>query len=165
MQTILYHGSGFDQTELMPGFLRSGKLVQWDETESNEWLYTTTDRDEAISQAFASMIEKTYESKSYHRDGNRITIELAKCVKPSLAELKKIQLFLYTIRLEPEDQWQKNNNEHNQIKTEWKTQAIIDRNIIHKEQVDLAGWLANKQLDLRVGEPGGPRHSAGWVLW
>jgi hypothetical protein len=166
MKTILYHGSGFDQDELMPGFLRSGKLVQWDQTESNEWLYTTTDKQEAISQAFASMIEKTYESMGYATHGNRIEIQFPKEVAPSVEELKKLQLFLYTIRLEDEDGWVKNNNEHNQIKTEWKTQSIIDRNIIHKEQIDLAGWLANKQLDLRVGgKANNPNAAPGWLLW
>lgn len=166
MTTLLYHGSGFDQDELMPGFLRSGKLVKWDETESNEWLYTTTDKQEAISQAFASMIEKTYESTAYSTEGNRIRIVFPKEVTPSVAELKKLVLFLYTIRLEDSDGWVKNNNEHNQIKTEWKTQAIIDRHIVHKEQIDLHAWLANKQLDLQAGGRADQVNGApGWLLW
>jgi hypothetical protein len=151
IEQLLYHGSGFDQKELMPGYLRSGQLVQWDKTESNEWLYTTTDRDEAISQAFASMIEKTYKSMEYHRHGSKINIVFPMEVKPSLEELKKLELYLYTIRLDADDGWVKNANEHNQIKTEWKTQSIVDRNIIGKEQVDLVKWLQNKQLKLQAG--------------
>jgi hypothetical protein len=151
MDTLLYHGSGFDQTELMPGFMRTGKLVQWDEVESNEWLYTTTDKDEAISQAFASMIEKTYNSMHYKREGKDIVITMEGEVAPSMAEVEKLQLFVYTIRLEPEDKWVKNANEFNQIKTEWKTQSIIDRNIIHKEQVDLKFWMATKHIRFQLG--------------
>lgn len=164
MDTLLYHGSGFDQDELMPGFMRSGKKVEWDETESNDWLYTTTDKQEAISQAFASMMEKTYETTGYHTEGNRIQINFPEVVHPSVKELEKLQVFLYTIRLHPDDAWVKNTNEHNQIKTEWKTQAIIDRNIIHKEQVDLKAWLANKQITFgasaqdKVTPP-------NWLLW
>jgi hypothetical protein len=152
MDIILYHGSGFDQTELMPGFMRSGKIVKWDEVESNEWLYTTTDKQEAISQAFASMLEKTYETTGYHTKGNEITVTLAGDSKPSTQELTKLQIFLYSIRLEEEDKWVKNNNEHNQIKTEWKTQSIIDRHIIGKEQVDLAAWLATKRIHFKEGK-------------
>jgi len=53
---MLFHGSGFDQSELMPGFYRSGNLVKWDETESNMFLYTTTEREVAIGQGFASTV-------------------------------------------------------------------------------------------------------------
>lgn len=151
MDKILYHGSGFDQDELMPGFLRSGKLTQWDETESNEWLYTTTSKEEAISMAFASMIEKTYDSTQYETQGNRIRIRFPMEVTPSETELKKLQLFLYKIRLDEADGWVKNANEHNQIKTEWKTKSIIDKNIVGKEQIDLVKWLSTKKLVLLAG--------------
>jgi hypothetical protein len=154
IEKLLYHGSGFDQNELMPGYLRSGEIVKWDETESNEWLYTTSSRDEAIAMAFASMIEKKFQSTEYERRGNHIRVRFPMEVAPTLAELKQLELFLYTIRLAEEDGWQKNANEHNQIKTEWKTQATIDKNILNKEKVDLVKWLANKQVTLLGGGKG-----------
>lgn len=163
IETLLYHGSGFDQKELMPGYLRSGKLVHWDQTESNEWLYTTTDKEEAIGQAFASMIEKTYQSMQYDRQGSRIRIRFPQEMTPSLDELKKLELYLYTIRLDPNDGWVKNSNEHNQIKTEWKTQSIIDRHILNKEQIDLPKWLRNKHVELLAGgKADGPPNFLMW---
>jgi guanylate kinase len=165
IEKLLYHGSGFDQPELMPGFLRTGKLVEWDKVENNHWLYTTTDRNEAIAMAFASMIEKTYGSTEYERKGNSIRVRFPMEVTPSLDELKKLQLYLYTIRLDEADGWVKNANEHNQIKTEWKTQNIVDKNILHKEQVDLVHWLANKRVELRgggKGDVGMPNFLVAW---
>jgi hypothetical protein len=70
---------------------------------------------------------------------------------PSEAELKKLQLFLYKIRLDEADGWVKNANEHNQIKTEWKTKSTIDKNIVGKEQIDLVKWLSTKKLVLLGG--------------
>jgi hypothetical protein len=137
IETLLYHGSGFDQEELMPGFLRTGKIVRWDEVESNEWLYTTTSKEEAISQAFASMIEKTYGSVHYQTEGNHICIGFEGEAIPTLKELEQLVLWLYTIRLDEADEWQKNANEHNQIKTEWKTQSIVKDSIIGKERIKL----------------------------
>jgi hypothetical protein len=141
-----YHGSGYDQKELMPGIKRSGKLVRWDETESNEWLYATTDMQEAIGQAFASMMEKQHGIMRYKAHGNVIELTVPDNRIPPRGEIEKLQLYLYTLANLPQDRWVKNDNAHNKLLTEWKTQATITNGILSREQVDLAGWLAPKKL-------------------
>ncbi len=167
MDTILYHGSGFDQEELMPGFLRTGKRVEWDHVESNDWLYTTTSKEEAISMAFASMIEKTYNGVRYEKKGTSIIVSFDSETFPTRQELERLEIFLYTVRLDEHDGWIKNANEHNQIKTEWKTKSIIKDSILKKEQVDLSRWLATKSIrpQFTGNAPRGERAMALLSAW
>ena len=39
----LYHGTGFNDLVLKPGYEHTGKEIKWDETESNRYLYATAD--------------------------------------------------------------------------------------------------------------------------
>jgi hypothetical protein len=147
---LLYHGSGFKQEELMPGFKRSGKLVRWDETESNEFLYTTTDKTEAISQAFASMLEKHYDSVHYKTDKNRIDIKMKWDYRPGRDELARLEIFLYTIEPIKEDGWIKVNNAVNGLETEYKTRNTIKESIVSREEVDLIEWLKGKDVHIAL---------------
>lgn len=140
----LYHGSGYDQTELMPGFKHSGKIVQWDETESNEWLYSTSSKEEAIAQGFASVLEKHYNLDRYKSDGDLIIIEIATGRIPVTADLFKLDVWLYTIQ--HDGRWRPVNNKHNGMKDEYKTKETIRDSILDKEKIDIAQWLGRKKV-------------------
>jgi hypothetical protein len=147
---ILYHASGYRQEELMPGFRRSGKKVQWDKTESNAYLYATTDREEAISQAFASMMEKTFDVVRYQTGNDKIKATVRGKKMPTLAEIHEIRIYLYTIEYDPKDGWIKVNNKFNKLDTEYKTDHQIDTNIIKRDEIDLKEWLKTKQLSFAL---------------
>lgn len=143
----LYHGSGYDQDELMPGFKRSGKIVRWDKTESNEWLYVSSTMEEAIAMGLASVIEKTYNIARYNTSGNEITIEIEHGRIPTPQEIERTAVYLYTIAYQPEV-WVKVGNAHNGSTTEYKTKETIKDAILSKEQIDLKTWLSRKTLKI-----------------
>jgi len=153
-EIILYHGSGYNQNELMPGYKRSGKLVQWDETESNEWLYATTSKATAITLGFCSKIEKIYDVKRCVTHGNEIKITFYNNRVPSKSELERLQVYLYTIEFD--NNWVSNSNKHNKLTTEYKTKSTIRSTIISKEQVDMKEWLKDKRITLISGSVGKP---------
>ena len=145
-KVILYHGSAYDQNELMPGIRRSGKLVQWDETESNDYLYATTSKSTAIDLGFCSKIEKLYDINRCTIHGNEIKITFDSAKIPSKSEIEHFKIFLYSIELD--NHWIKNLNPHNKLVTEYKTKSTIKSTILSKEQVDMKEWLKDKKLIL-----------------
>lgn len=141
---MLYHGSMFKQTELKPGFKHTGKVVRWDKTESNEWLYVTSDPDEAKLLGIASALEKVYKTKGYHYvEGKRELTITTGGVKVSLDDLRKLPVYLYRLYGDVSDGWQLNYNLTNGITTEYKTQSTITDNIIECRQVVVADLLAD----------------------
>lgn len=141
----LYHGSMYKQDELMPGFKRSHKLVQWDGCEDNTWLYTTASRNEAMLLGLSSAIEKIGGLKHYKHSEKDRTIDIEFYEKPmALAEIYRLPVFLYTISAEKSDGWMANYNTQNGMVNEYKTQQTIQGNIAHAEPVDirslLEGW-------------------------
>jgi hypothetical protein len=145
----LYHGSMYKQEELMPGFLRSGKLVEWDGTESNEWLYSSSDRHEAIMLGISSAIEKKWRLDRYHYDQKtkRITIETPDSF--TLNDVLRLPVFLYTIKAEAEDGWFPNLNQQNGIQNEYKTQHTIEEYILKCEPIDIYKTLASMRVDIK----------------
>lgn len=144
--TVLYHGSRFKQTELKPGFLHTGVLVEWDETESNKFLYATTVFNTAAELGFASSIEKAFNVDRFHVDKGIICIQTPDALK--VEQLYNIPVFIYTIRCLDKDCWVKNANEHNGLDTEYKTNRTI--HAIEKcEPLDILKWLAN--YEVRIG--------------
>lgn len=139
----LYHGSAFKTEPLRPGFHHSNTLVTWDNTESNKFLYATTDRDEAIMLGFASSIEKKYDLHNFKNVGNSIQVTL-QFDKPSWKDLAKLPLYLYIIPVRQNDHWVKNTNPDNQIETEWKTDRVIQDAVV--EVIDLTAWLKDKTI-------------------
>lgn len=142
----LYHGSGFDQEELMPGFKHSGTLVKWDGTESNEWLYAASSLEEAVAQGFASTLEKHFNVGRYKSDGNEIYIEIENGRVPTVNEMKALDVWLYTIEFT--DCWQLVGNLTNGIKNEYKTTETIKESILSKEKVDIAKWYTGKKVQV-----------------
>lgn len=153
IMTTLYHGSGYKQTELMPGFKRSGVLVEWDQTESNKYLYATTDMDTAIGQGFASAVEKLFKMNRFSEKGHEILIEIEGDKIPSLEELQSVNVYLYTIDVRSFDEWEKVNNAVNGLETEYKTQHTIKDGLHSVEKVDLKKWLGSRHVKIIRGKP------------
>lgn len=143
---FLYHGSLYKQAELMPGFKRSGKLVQWDGIENNTYLYTTTDKNEAIGLGLGSTIEKKFNSRRFSTYDNNIVVYFTGST-PTIEDIHGLEIYVYTLTPTPQDNWVKNNNPFNNIDTEWVTQATI-KSITKCERVDIKKWLNNKNLAL-----------------
>ncbi|MNZ37467.1 hypothetical protein D3C78_549130 [compost metagenome] len=141
----LYHGSGYQQPELKPGIMHSGVKQEWDQTESNEWLYATTLLEEAIAQGFASVVEKHYKLNRYKSAGNDVML----CFEgplPHMEDLEKLNVYLYKIDWHKE-LWTKVDNLHNGMTNEYKTKAIVTASMIDKcEKVDLKTWLSRKKV-------------------
>ena len=142
----LYHGSAYHQTELMPGFNRTGRLVEWDKTENNKFLYATTDEYSAIELGFASSIEKKFTLNRFKSAAKALLIETPD-KSLTVAELNKLDVFLYTITVNEEDGWVKNSNRHNGILTEFKTGRTIT-SIDNCKKIDVKTWLSD--FDVRV---------------
>lgn len=146
----LYHGSTYAQVELKPGIERSGKLVQWDEVEDNTWLYATTDKDTAIDLGFASALEHKYGLDHFQTIGDTVAIQLAlvdgKKQKVSVDDLfRELEVYLYEIRPTAAGGWVHNDNGHNQLTTEWKTQRTIWP-YRQATRVDLASHFRNRKI-------------------
>lgn len=144
----LYHSSSFYHSELMPGFKRSGVLVNWDEVESNEWLYATTSKESAIELGLASSIEKSFKLNFFKSEGDKITI-VVEGSGLKYGPLVNLKVYLYTFTPSVNDEWIKNNNPHNNLDTEWKTQATVVRDIVRTERVDLKEWLRKKKVEIQ----------------
>lgn len=140
----LFHGSRFLHEELMPGFRRSGQLQKWDGTESNKFLYASTNPSEAAVQGLFSLIGEMLDVKVFHcsaftEAGFTVTVELyphEDADKTALlghiqhvgaqAWLRSLTVYLYQIRHEPEDHWVQVLNETNGLgETEWKTNRTV----------------------------------------
>ena len=147
---ILYHGSGYKHTELKPGIEHSGKKKEWDKGESNEYLYATSVRDEAISQAFASVLEEHYTLNRYQTTGDTIKATFGGDKKPTQAQVAGHKVYLYTLVNKEEDKWEKNTNKHNGLETEWKTKSTIKKGILKVDEVDLEKWLKGKKLSISM---------------
>lgn len=143
---LLYHGSLYEQTELKPGFRHTGKVVSWDKTESNMFLYTTSEKNTAIELGFASAIEKLFDVEHFRCTGSEISIESDKPL--TLEALAQVTVYLYTIRCLEKDGWLKNDNRHNGMTTEYKTDRTIMA-IDSCEKVDIASWLKGYTVLLR----------------
>ena len=146
----LYHGSMFHQSELMPGFKRSGNLVKWDGCEDNTWLYTTADRDEAILLGISSAIEKVAGLKHYKHNADSKTMSIEFYDKPmSVSDIYKLPVFLYSIRAEDSDGWMANYNTTNGLVSEYKTQSTIDGNIVRCESIDVRNALHGYRITVK----------------
>ena len=146
---LLYHGSAHKSAVLQPGINITGNLVQWDETESNEWLYATTDENLAVEMALASSIEQSHLMNRFHTDGDQITIELDMKSPPlTLAMLKRRVVYKYVFVPQVSEGWEKVNNAVNNTTTEWKTERIITvfRRVV---TISMFDWLVTKRVIIK----------------
>lgn len=142
----LYHGSGYLHEELMPGFLRSGVLEQWDKTESNQYLYASTSKEVATDMGFASTIDKHYDLQRYRSDGRSLTVVLRDKTLPTMDDLAALPLFVYQISHSVKDGWVKNANTHNHLVNEYKTDQIVPAERVKVLAFSLSQWLKSKRV-------------------
>lgn len=136
----LYHGSLYEQSELMPGFKHTGKVVYWDGgIESNKWLYATSVKDEAIRLGLGSALEKTFETDRFSYVDDLFFIWNDKPFNKQ--QIYNLKIYLYTIPFNPEV-WVKNDNPYNQIDTEWVTQQTVVPSA--RQQIALEQYLRGK---------------------
>jgi len=140
----------------MPGFLRSGVLVEWDKTESNRFLYATSVLNTAWELGFASSIEKAFDIERFHVHQGKILIQTQEPI--TVEDLEKVPVYLYTIHYQDKDGWVKNFNEHNGLDTEYKTKQTI-RAIESCVKLDVRKWICNYDVtieevlpDIKVGK-------------
>lgn len=150
LPATLFHGSGFWAKELKPGFERSGQLVKWDDTEDNTFLYATTEREKAIVLGFASAVEKKYGLDRFQYIDNKLILDVPR--QPhgytvGVEQLCQLELWLYEINPHTRDGWQLNRNEHNGMKTEYKTKSTI-RTIKSTTPIDVRQWLRGYQVEV-----------------
>lgn len=143
----LYHGSSFLETDyLLPGFYHSKKLIRWDETESNLYLYATTDKEEAVMLGFASAIEKKFKLNHFKRTETEIIIETPS--KISVKDLDDLDVYVYKITPKEKDTWVKNKNERNGLDSEWKTVRKIK--FSDQEKVAVGSWLKSLKQKISI---------------
>ncbi len=140
----LYHGAPFNNAILKPGIKYSKKLVKWDGTESNEFLYASSTKEEAIAMSFASLLEKKYKIEKFQVIKNTIKVTSNDDIKKT--DFQETKLYLYIIETTEGQNWIKVNNIHNRSDTEYKTKEDIDPDHFDKEEINLSEWLEDKKI-------------------
>lgn len=143
---ILYHASAFAHSVLKPGFQRSHQLMHWDVSESNTFLYATTEKHAAIDQGIAGAFEKRYGLKRFQITDQSISIHTEE-QHVVAADVLRLEVYLYTISPPlPDNGWLHNHNEHNGLKTEWKTNQTVT--YTKREKVGLRQALLGRSIQI-----------------
>ena len=116
IMTTLYHASIYRNSELKPGIHYTGKKIEWDEAESNEWLYASKDRMEALGNALAAYLEKNHEVERVSFDDSTFVIHSDRDITED--QVRKAKIFLYTVKT---GNWVPVKNKVNGSTTEYKT--------------------------------------------
>ena len=143
----LYHGSShLALAALMPGFMHSHKLVEWDGTENNHFLYATTDLQTAMDQAVASLLERKWSLIRFKSDGSKIDLWFDGKTLPTAEQLKKEKIWVYTVIPSARHHWVKVNNQQNNLDDEWKTREVID--FSSRQEVSVGDWLKGEHVTI-----------------
>lgn len=134
----IYHGSSYHHDTLYPGVYYTGEIRYWDVDQSNEYLYATDDREGAIQMAFASLLERHYPVDRFKVAGKQIQVYLASGKLPTLQQVSKRPLYLYTL-LHQKLLWEKVKSK--QSFNEWRTRESLSYDILSCEPIDLTLWL------------------------
>lgn len=149
LPSVLYHGSRFKSTELKPSFLVTGKLVEWDGTESNRFLYAGTDKDLAIMMAAAAQAE-SQGAVEIHTTPTEF-VALWDGSRPRSA-LFHLTIYLYTLNVLPEDNWVKVNNPNNPDVDEYKTQTTFSNKRFMVQIINWDDWCESKGIKVKIGD-------------
>lgn len=143
---LLYHGSMYRHDVLKPAFQITGELREWDEGQSNEWLYATPDINLAIEMGLASAVEQKWIVNRFHTDGPEITIELD-VRSPPLSQhmLHRITVTLYTITFKLMDGWERVDNDE---VNEWRTKRAVS-SIRARRIISMYEWLMDRSVIVR----------------
>ena len=146
----LYHGSAHQHDEIKSGFSRSGKRVVWDETESNEYVYLSSNKLEAAEMALASYLEQNYKLVQFTVDRRDIKLKFednesadkfSEFVESNETSATHDFLYVYTVR--PNPKYRPVNNRYNYSETEYKTKDVIPKDdIAHVEEIRVRGLLS-----------------------
>lgn len=150
--THLYHGSAFSTLNLMPGFNRSGKLEEWDNTESNKFLYASADPEVATEQAFASQASKMFLVNRFQSHGNNLILTIERSRPMPRDAFKDCFVYLYRIAYHKKD-WQEVNNRTNGLTGEFKTQKTLVTEIESTQRILVNDWLKDKNLQIVLVQP------------
>jgi hypothetical protein len=141
LPAMLFHASGYlSSTVVMPGFLHTHELVEWDITENNRWLYAGVDQNAVTTIGIGSALEKKWNLHRFHYEGDQLLIQFDKSPAiPYLYDLYDLDLWLYRLRPKVAQGWVPVENTHNRMEGEWKTQARIPISSVVK--IDVEQWL------------------------
>jgi len=128
---LLYHASPYLTDTLKPGFEITGTLTTWDGTESNRFLYSSTDLNEACLNAVCSKIDsdKSVSVSRYRFDDKNFIVHLS---SGKLTESDIRKHFVYLYQIDSSDEWSAVNNAYNGSSTEYKTARSIKPNSVAK---------------------------------
>jgi len=158
---LIYHSSKYEHEVLQPAFKHTGVEVQWDQTESNHYLYAAKSRDDVIDMGLASALEQSFKVNRVQTRDQNITIVIENgAVSPTREDLLGIVVYLYTIFKAPEDGWEAVNNRFNNLADEFKTKNDIQRNIRKVEKIEMKEWLRHRKVTV-LNSAGKPAWS-GW---
>jgi len=127
---ILFHGSTFLSKTLMNSYDITGELRKWDETESNRFLYATTDKDEAVRQAIYSSLERIHGATRFKTEADESGVLFVTVTGPlTQSQLEQAvaqtSVYLYQITTNKFHDWKLVNNLVNSLQDEWKTRQHI----------------------------------------
>jgi hypothetical protein len=143
----LYHGSAhLAHAAIMPGFMHTHKLVEWDGTENNKFLYATSDRQTALDQAVASLLENRWSLVRFKSDGSRIELWFDGEAVPTKEQLSAEKIWVYTIAPKPLHRWVKVNNKENNLDDEWKTAEVVVFSA--RQEVSVGDWLKGEHITI-----------------
>ena len=143
----LYHASFRKVNELKPGFQVTKKLVKWDISETNRFLYAVDDRETVEFLGLGSAIEKMVLIDRYQVREDKIIVHISEgSHPPSMEQIYALEVYIYTITPGPEQLWIKNNNKHNGLDNEWKTKSIIQARSFKVEKMNVRMFLRDKEL-------------------
>lgn len=146
LPAVLWHGSTFANEILKPGFLWTKKLVEWDNGESNHYLYATTEQEMAIALGLSSAIKKRFLLDRFQIDEKTKTLAISSLSKITHYDLERLQVWLYELHPQNSEQWVYNHNQTNKFDTEYKTHRIVS--FVRREQIDLKIWLGQWDVDI-----------------
>jgi hypothetical protein len=124
-RTILFHGSGYLNKTLQPGFNYTGELVQWDKTESNKFLYLSRDENEAVLNGLcgALSINHDIDQFSFSDDDNILKITTPdSSLTADMVYSSKVWLY----RILKTKDIKIVGNDYNGSTTEYKTDKVIN---------------------------------------
>lgn len=136
----LYHGSAYKTDVLKPGMEHTGVKVNWDETESNEWLYASSDRTEAVILGFFSYLEKYHGGTGFHMKEHEIIVTC------DPFKLEGVKVYLYDINTDKG--WLKVNNQNNNSISEYKTKSHIRPDNV--EEITMSQYLSDHRYVLKT---------------
>jgi hypothetical protein len=144
---VLYHGSYYLTDTLKPGIDHTKAEIQWDETESNKFLYASAGRQLAAEMGFASSLTQIgLEVRRFKTEKGIMTIEGYSPI--STTDIERVKQF-YVYCIAP-DRFIPVNNKFNNAVDEYKTdQHIPKREIIRVETIDAKAFLGQYTLELK----------------